>query len=163
MRKLGILVGPLVWVFVAGVVPTNAASPYNFAFVDPKGGTDSITCGAQTQQCLTLNQALANITAGGIVFIQSGAVFGPIYLTDNVSIVGPADQSATINFLPGTHPGCIGPFAGPINDCTGADANYAVEVSATSTTTVKLKNIIINNGFGTNGALKIGNAFGVSL
>jgi hypothetical protein len=159
MRKIGLLTAFAMLAFAGAVAPSFAQAPNNAAYVDPKGGTDSGTCGAQTNQCLTLNQALANLSSGGIVYIQSGGLFPPIYLTQNVSIVGPEDGSASILWS-ATAPGCVG---GAPGSCGLATANYAVEIAGTSSTTVKLSHLGINNGTGTNGAMKIGNAFNVRM
>src|SRR5262249_19590688 len=136
-----------------------AAPLNNTAFVDPKSGLDSGTCGGVTQQCATLNQALQNITSGGVIYVQSGASFGPIYLTAPVSIVGPDDGSLNIVWS-NTAPGCVGAAAGT---CGLPTANYAVEIAAGANDTIKFKNVLFNNGGGTNGAMKIGNAFNVSM
>src|SRR5262249_54303651 len=87
MRKFAIVAGSMAIAFLAVACRSWATPPNNTAFVDPKGGADSAGCGAVTSQCATLNQALANISSGGTVYVQSGATFGPIALTTSVSIV----------------------------------------------------------------------------
>jgi len=136
------------------------ATPNNTAFVDPKNGADNVACGGADAPCQTLDRALNNITAGGSVYILSGGTFGPVYLTGAVTIVGPADQSAVITFITATPPGCIG---APFGTCGLATANFALEVAAGIADTIKLKNLTIDNANGTNGAVKLGNAFNVSM
>src|ERR1051325_6609876 len=159
MRKIRLLIALATLGCASAVAPSFAQAPNNVAYVDPKGGTDSGTCGGQTTQCLTLNQALANLSAGGVVYIQSGGVFPPVYLTTSVSINGPEANSASILWS-ATAPGCVG---GAPGSCGLATANYAVEIAATSSNSVKLSHLAVNNGAGTNGAMKVGNAGSVRL
>src|ERR1700722_5604610 len=160
MRKFGILVGSLA--ITAASIGSSLATglPNNTAFVDPKGGTDSGTCGTVTNQCATLNQGLANVTTGGVVYVQSGATFGPVYLTSSVAITGPEDGSLNIVWNGSSAPGCVGQAAGT---CGVSTASYGLEVAAAASDTIKLKNILINNGGGTNGAVKVGNAQNVKM
>jgi len=156
--RLGTLVGTLALAAAAAAIASEA--PNNTAYVDPKSGVDSGSCGAPATPCASLNQGLNNIAAGGSVFIVSGGTFGPVYLNGAVTIVGPADRSAVVMFLASTAPGCIGAAVG---SCGLPTANYALEVAASASDTIKLKNLVIDNAAGTNGAVKIGNAFNVSL
>ena len=131
------------------------------AYVDPRTGADSISCGAQTQPCATLNQALQNSNPGATIEILSGGVFGPVLFAAGASIVGPADQSAVIQWSPAALPGCIG--GGP-GSCNGfASANYAVEIAAGAADMVNLKNVTLDNAGNSLGALKVGNARALAL
>jgi hypothetical protein len=162
MRRYELLVGTLALVAVSlsPLVATAAGLPNNTAFVDPKGGADSGTCGTVTNQCATLNQGLANVTSGGVVYVQSGATFGPVYLTSSVAITGPEDGSLSIVWNGASAPGCVGQAAGT---CGVSTASYGLEIAAGASDTIKLKNILINNGGGTNGAVKVGNAQNVKM
>jgi hypothetical protein len=158
MRKLALLVSVVTVAFVAGTASSWAKNLY----VDPEDGTDTsnTTCGQSlatpsTGPCATLNNALANAATNDSIFIEKGGSFGPIYLSSAISISGPADNSAVIAYSAGTA-GCIGGSGCPA-------ASYGVEIQAPNTDTIKLKNLIISNGGGSNGAVHIGNAFGVSF
>jgi hypothetical protein len=157
MRKFAVLAGSLAMAMVSGT-PSWAALLNNTAFVEPTTGTDSGTCGAATSPCATLNQALANITSGGVIYVLSGGTFGPIYLTSAVSITGPAEGSLNIVWSSAA-PGCVGAAAGTC----AATSNYAVDMEATSSDIFKFKYVLFNNGAGTNGAMKIGGAAGVKM
>jgi hypothetical protein len=157
MRKHVLLIAAL---GAMSLAPSSgyAALLNNTAYVEPTTGTDSGTCGAATAPCATLNQALANITTGGNIYVLSGGTFGPIYLTSAVSIHGPTDDSFNIVWS-GAAPGCVG---APAGSCA-ATSNYAVDIEATASDVFKFRYIIINNGAGTNGAMKVGNALEVKM
>jgi hypothetical protein len=157
MRKSAI-VAALLAIVAVGVAPSWAMPPNNTAYVEPTTGTDSGTCGAATSPCATLNQALANISSGGNVYVLSGGTFGPIYLTTAVSIHGPPDDSLNIIWS-NAAPGCVGAAVGTC----AATSNYAVDIEATSSDVFKFRYVIFNNGAGTNGAMKIGNASRVKM
>jgi hypothetical protein len=167
MGKLALLIGTAVLAVCMASASSWASLPGNTAYVDPESGTDSATCGGQsladpsTGPCATLNQALANITSGGNIFIQKGGVFGPVFLSGQVSIAGPEDRSAVITWTASTLPGCIGGAPGTCNG--SANAVNAVDVEAGASNTVKLKNIIVNGGSSTNPALHVGTAFNMSM
>jgi hypothetical protein len=158
MRKFAILASTLVVATVSITSSWAASLPNNTAYVEPTSGTDSATCGAATSPCESLNQALANITAGGVIYVLSGGTFGPIYLTSSVSITGPAEGSLNIVWS-GAAPGCVG---APAGTCA-ATSNYAVDIEAASSDVFKFKYVLFNNGAGTNGAMKIGNASNVKM
>ena len=68
-------------------VNSGAGSPaFDNTFVDMGGGDSSNTCGVGQLPCLTLNQALANTNPGGSVTVINGGFFGPILLTQSVTI-----------------------------------------------------------------------------
>jgi hypothetical protein len=127
-------------------------------FIDPENGSDSGVC-PQTSPCRSLNYALSMATAGSTIDIERGGSFGPIYITQPITINGPADGSASIVWL-GAEPGCVGGGAG---SCNGAAANYAVEIFAGASAAVELNNLVIDNGAGTNGAVHIASAASVSM
>jgi hypothetical protein len=150
-----------------GIGP-SAALTQNTAYVDTEFGTDSASCGsailgagfsnAANGPCQTLNQALNNLSSGGgMVILERGGQYPPIYLAANAIIVGPADHSAVIYWAPGTLPGCIGMAAGGCNGST--NANYAVEIAAGSEG-VMLENIVITGLNSPNGPVHISSAAG---
>jgi hypothetical protein len=156
MRKL-VLVGTVLVAVGLGTASSFAlASTASTLFVDPESGVDTGLC-PQTAPCLTLNYALSQAAANASIFIEKGGTFGPIYLNEGVSIAGPADGSVVIQFASSTAPGCMAGQSCP------STATYAVDIDAGSSNIVKFKNVIISNGGGTNGAVHIGNNFGVAF
>jgi hypothetical protein len=170
MRKLLLLVGSVVVAVGLGTPSSWAVVSLATVFVDPENGNDnSGNCGGQVNvsspaspPCATLNQALANAASGASIFIESSGIFGPIVITQPVSINGPDNSSVVIQWVASTPAGCVGGGAGT---CTGSSSPlYAVDIEAGSTNVVKLKNVIISaGGSGTTGAIHIGNNFGVSF
>lgn len=158
MRKFAMLAGPLALAMASAAPSWASGLPNNTAYVEPTTGADSGSCGAATSPCATLNQALANVSSGGNIYVLSGGTFGPIYLTAAVAIHGPPDDSLNIIWS-NAAPGCVGAAAGTC----AATSNYAVDIEATSSDVFKFRYIIFNNGAGTNGAMKIGNAAGVKM
>ena len=167
MRKLALLIGTAGLAVVLGAASSWAITGVvsNTAFVDPEYGVDSSSCGgellanAATGPCQTLAGALHNIAPGGEIYITKPGIFQPIYLTGSITITGPAGEPAVIEWVGGNIPECIGGI-----NCNGnANANYAVEIAAGTSDTIKLKNVVITNAGGTNGALHIKSAFNVSL
>jgi hypothetical protein len=130
-------------------------------YVNPEVGADAGAC-PQTAPCQTLNYALAQAPAGGTIDIEAGGVFGPIYITQPITINGPDDGSASIVWS-STKPGCVAAAAGTCNG--NANATYAVEIAAgaANTAIIALSNILIDNGTGANGAVHIASAFNVSF
>jgi hypothetical protein len=166
MRKLTLLLGSMALTVVLSA--TSSWAGQNTLFVDSENGTDAgnTTCsqfgaGASTGPCATLNVALQNANAGATIFITRPGIFGPIYLSQNVSIIGPDDGQAIISWG-STAPGCVGGAPGSCN--SNANATYAVDIEAgASSGNVKFKHIIISAN-GTNAAaMHIGTAFVVSL
>ena len=82
MRKFVLFTGSLAIALAAGA-GSSSALPFNVVFVDAYQGFDSATCGGagqspgSTAPCATLNQALANSSAGGQIVIVHGNAFGP--------------------------------------------------------------------------------------
>ena len=130
-------------------------------YVNPEVGADAGAC-PQTAPCQTLNYALAQAPGGGTIDIEAGGVFGPIYITQPITINGPDDGSASIVWS-STKPGCVAAAAGTCNG--NANATYAVEIAAgaANTAIIALSNILIDNGTGANGAVHIASAFNVSF
>jgi hypothetical protein len=175
MRKILLLVAAA---FVATSFGTAASwAAGNNWYVDPESGTDSSTCGgeslinaeptlnaATTGPCQSLNQALANATAGDSIFIEKGGTFGPILLNGNIAINGPADQSAVIEWVPSTAAGCIGATSCTVDGTASTAPTYAIEMGSNTGATIKLKNVIISAGATASaGAVKVGNIFGVAF
>lgn len=158
MRKI-VLAAALLAILTATTRLAYATPPYDTAYVLPTTGNDSNVCGPATNPCATLNQALANVTTGGNVYVLSGGSFGPIYLTTAVSIHGPPDDSLNIVWS-NTAPGCVGQLAGT---CGQPTAIYAVEIEATASDVFKFRDLIFNNGQGTSGAMRVGNAANVKM
>ena len=149
----------------AGTSATSAADLFTYTqmlsanYVDPERGADSGQC-PQTAPCATLNYALSQAPSGGTINIVRGGTFGPIYIAQPIIINGPADGSAAIAWS-SAQPGCVGGLAGSCNG--NANANYAVEIAATESSAVQLNNLVIDNGAGTNGAMRVASASSVSL
>ena len=152
MRKPALLVSAVAAVLVTSVATSWAAS----FFVDPRNGAGA-TC-TVTAPCDTLDKALALAGSGDTINILSPGNFGPICLDANIAITGPSDN-ATITFS-ATAPGVMSGGSHP--NCPGT-ATVAVQIAAGTGGTVKLKNLILNNGGGTNGAVKVDSAFNVSM
>jgi hypothetical protein len=166
MRKLALLLGSMA--LTAVVSATSSWAGQNTLFVDPENGTDAgnTLCaqsspGASVGPCATLNVALQNANAGATIFITRPGIFAPIYLNQNVSIIGPDDGQAIITWA-STPPGCVG---GAPGSCNGsANATYAVDIEAgASNGNVKFKHIIISANSTSAAAMHIGTAFVVSL
>lgn len=151
MRKSVLLVSAVAAVLVTSVATSWAAS----FFVDPRTAP-SAAC-TVTAPCDTLDKALALAGSGDTINILSPGNFGPICLDANIAITGPSDN-ATITFS-ATAPGVMSGGSHP--NCPGT-ATVAVEIAAPGDT-IKLKNLILNNGGGTNGAVKVDSAFNVSM
>jgi hypothetical protein len=139
----------------------GSGSSTSVLYVNPEVGADAGAC-PQTAPCQTLNYALAQAAAGSTIAIEAGGVFGPIYITQPITILGPKDGSASIAWS-STKPGCVAAAAGTCNG--NANANYAVEIAAgaANTAIIALSNILIDNGAGTNGAVHIASAYNVSF
>jgi hypothetical protein len=141
---------------VGGISATSLADHFTYTgaataglYIDPETGTDTGDC-PQTAPCATLNYALEEATAGDTITIEGGGSFGPIYLTQPITINGPADGTSSIVWS-SAQPGCVGAIVGSCNG--SANANYAVEIVATASSAVELNNLVIDNGAGTNGAM----------
>jgi hypothetical protein len=148
---------------ITGTSGSSSLDTYTFIytalFVSAENGTDSGSC-QQTAPCATLNYALQLASAGSVIEIEDGGAFGPIYITQPITINGPADGSASIVWS-STQPGCVGAVVG---NCNGsAAANYAVEIAAPASSAVELNNLVIDNGAGTNGAMHIASAASVAM
>ena len=143
------------------VTGSGPGSSTSVLFVDPEAGTDTGAC-PQTAPCQTLNYALFKSASGSVIEVESGGVFGPIYISQPIAINGPADGSASIVWA-STQPGCVAASAGICNG--GGNANYAVEIAAgtANNPTIALSNILIDNGSGSSGAVHVASAFNVSF
>jgi len=166
MGRLIVFAASLLVALAAGIGHAAAAMgcgnalPFNKAFVHPTSGVDVGGCGPVGSPCKTLNQALQGVCPGGTVVIVAPGAFGPIYLTQPVTIVGLADRSVSINWS-STAPGCVA-FFSPGN-CGLAIANYAVEIAGSPGDIYRFENIVIDAAGSPNGAVKVGNAFNVSM
>jgi hypothetical protein len=177
MKRLALLVAAIAMAYGVDTAPSSAAG--NNWYIDPELGTDGVGCGgastigpqpgittASAGPCQSLNQALANGSAGDNFFIEKGGTFGPIFITGNISINGPADNSAVIEWAPTTSAGCLatGPGSCSGGGDTSSSPTYAVDVEAANSVTVKFKNIVISGGAaGATGVVRIGNCFGAAF
>ena len=133
-----------------GTSTTSSADLFTYivvpTFVSAMSGSDIGLCPI-TAPCATLNYALSVTEAGGQVTILDGGVFGPVVLTQEISIVG-IDPKVVfeIDANPAALVGCVGGAAGTCSVNNG----YGVEIAAGVNDTVTLKNLQI--GAGTNGA-----------
>ena len=134
----------------SGTSTTSSADLFTYivvpTFVSAMSGSDIGLCPI-TAPCATLNYALSVTEAGGQVTILDGGVFGPVVLTQEISIVG-IDPKVVfeIDANPAALVGCVGGAAGTCSVNNG----YGVEIAAGVNDTVTLKNLQI--GAGTNGA-----------
>jgi hypothetical protein len=163
MRKLGLLALCFALTLGAGIAPSWAAS----WFIDAENGADSASCGSSasllaassTGPCASLNTTLAHAAANDTITVVHGATWGPIYLTGQIAISGPGDNSMVI-LNTGAAPGCIG---GAPGSCASANsANAAVEIAAGASDTIKLKGFIVNGGSSGTSSIHIASAFTVS-
>jgi hypothetical protein len=159
MKTFAPMLGLSLLVLATAVAPCRAAPADNISYVDPEAGNDlgNADCAA-SGPCATLKQGLANLPAtGGTVIIESGGVFPPIFINTAVTIIGPADHSAIIDWQANTGAQCVD------NKICLATALYAVDVQAGAASNVRLENIVIDNNGGANGALHLGSAEAVVL
>jgi hypothetical protein len=98
-----------------------------------------------------LNHALNVIGAGGQVILTKGGVFGPVFLSKAISILG-SDPSLAFEIIadPTAAVGCVG---GAPGSC-GANHGFAVEIAGAATDAVKIMNAQILAGTSGAGALK---------
>lgn len=162
MRRLGLPAACFVLALGSGMTSASAAT----WFVDAAQGNDNGgTCGgaaigSANPPCATLNRALQNAAAGDVITVTHGNTWGPIYLTGQISISGPDDNSMVI-VNNNTAPGCIGAAPGSCN--AGAATNGGIEIAAGATDTIKLKGFIVNSGSSGTSSLHIQSAFTVTL
>jgi hypothetical protein len=129
----------------------NGSSPALIAYVSQRDGSDSGTCPV-TAPCATLNYALSLIGAGDQVIVLGGGTFGPIAITQAVTISGSPSDHAQIVADISTNVGCVNGSAG---NCS-VNNGYAVEIAAGAADVVKLSNLDIQMGSnGGIGALKL--------
>jgi hypothetical protein len=162
MHKLGLLAGCVAIALSTGVAPSWAAT----WFVDAASGNDNGgTCGgaaigSANPPCATLNQALQNANVSDVITVTHGTTFGPIFLTGQISISGPDDNSLVVANN-GTAPGCIHATPGT---CASASAtNAGIEIAAGATDSIKLKGFLVNSGGSGTSSLHIQSAFVVQL
>ena len=120
-------------------------------YVSARTGTDTGLCPA-TAPCATLNYALSVTGGGGQVTIIDGGLFGPIVLTQDISIIG-SDPRVPVEIVadPTASVGCVG---GAPNSC-GGNSGFGVEIAAGVNDTVKLTNVTVTVGLNGTGALKL--------
>jgi hypothetical protein len=160
LRKLGLLLGLTLIAWGMGATSSFACATFNTCFVDADAGSDSNT-GAVTSPFATLNKALAASPCGGNIEFIHGGAFGPIYLSCQISIIGPADSTLSIVANPGVPTGCI----------TGASCptagNTAIQIASTTPASdlFKFKDLLVSMGSNssTTNAMQIDAAFGVAL
>jgi len=129
----------------------SGGSPTTSVYVSERNGTDSGACPV-TAPCATLNYALAVSNAGGTVTILGGGKFGPVVLTQAITINGSPGEHAQIVANSSAQAGCVNNVAGTCS----ANNGYAVEIAAGATDVVKLSNLLMQTGVnGGIGALKL--------
>jgi len=120
-------------------------------YVSARTGTDAGDCPV-TAPCASLNYALSVTSAGGELTILDGGTFGPVVLTQAVTINGSPSDHAQIIADPSAQVGCVSGTAG---SCS-ANNGYAVEIAAGVADVVKLGNLVVQMGSsGGIGALKL--------
>lgn len=135
----------------ARTLVANFSSSGTSYYVSPRDGSDTGVCPI-TAPCATLNYALSVTGPGGQVVVIGGGLFGPVVLTQEVSIAGfdpkvpfeiAADSTASV--------GCVGAAPG---SC-GANNGYGVEIAAGAADSIKFSNAIVTAGLSGAGALKL--------
>ena len=120
-------------------------------YVSARSGTDTGLCPI-TAPCASLNYALSVTGAGGRVTILDDGVFGPIVLTQPVTIVGSPANAAQIIADPSALVGCVGALP---SGCGLPNNGFAVEIAAGVNDSVKITHALMSAGSsGGVGALK---------
>jgi GH25 family lysozyme M1 (1,4-beta-N-acetylmuramidase) len=133
------------------LVANFTGGPSPATYVDAQAGLDSGSC-LVTAPCATLNYALSVTNAGGLITIVKGGTFGPVVITQAVTIDGPADQTAQILANPPAQPGCVGALPAA---CALTNHGYAVEIAAGAADAVELNNLVMDASIDGAGALKL--------
>ena len=119
-------------------------------YVSARSGTDAGDCPV-TAPGASLNYALSVTAAGGTITILDG-VFGPVVLTQAITISGSPSEHAQIVADTSAQVGCVSGTAGSCR----ANNGYAVEIAAGVVDVVKLSNFVMQMGSsGGVGALKL--------
>ena len=128
----------------------NFSSSGTGFYVSAGTGTDTGLCPI-TAPCATLNYALSVAGAGSTITILDGGVFGPVVITQAVTIVGSKGQSAQIAADPTAQVGCIGALPA---GCELMNNGYAVEIAAGPADIVNISDIFFSADLNGIGALK---------
>jgi hypothetical protein len=99
-----------------------------------------------------LNYALSVADAGGVITILDGGMFGPIIITQSITIEGAKADAAQIAADPVAQVGCIGALP---SGCGLTNNGFAVEIAAGATDTVMLDHTLMSAGLNGVGALKL--------
>jgi sugar lactone lactonase YvrE len=90
-----------------GTSATSAADHFSYvapatrSFVSGSSGSDSNTC-TRTAPCLTFATALKNTTAGGEIDVLDPGDFGPVTLTESITIDGGNEAATAVGAAAGT-------------------------------------------------------------
>ena len=129
----------------------GGGSDLSETYVSARSGTDTGLCPI-TAPCASLNYALSVTGAGGRVTILDDGVFGPIVLTQPVTIVGSPANAAQIIADPSALVGCVGALP---SGCGLPNNGFAVEIAAGVNDSVKITHVLMGAGSsGGVGALK---------
>jgi hypothetical protein len=129
-------------------------------FVSARNGTDAGVCPV-IAPCATLNYALSVTDTGGQVTIVDGGVFGPIVITQPVSIIGSKTDPVEIGADLSAQVGCIGALPA---SCGLNNNGYAVEIATGPTDIVKISDVFLGAGLsGGVGALKFSSGGQIQL
>ena len=105
-------------------------------------GNDTGPCSV-TAPCATLNYALSVTGVGGQVTVLDGGLFGPIVITQSVTIDGYKSGSMQIMADPSAQVGCIGALP---SACGLTNNGYAVEIAAEVNDSVKISHVFMAAG-----------------
>jgi len=126
------------------------------AYVDGVSGNNA-NAGAgcpETAPCADLNTALSTQSSGGtaIIVILRGGVFGPVYLTSNVVIIGPSPgDHANIVSDSSAQTGCVGQLPA---SCAAPNNGYAVEFAGGANGYLNMSHVALRGNGSAGGALK---------
>lgn len=136
MKVLRLVVcGSMTALFISAASPAFAVSLANRVFVSARSGSDANACNSITTPCQTFAGAVTQLNPDGEVIVLDSGGYGPLTITQGMTIEAPAGVTAFI------HP--------PSGD--------AITVSAGSTDVVTLRGLVLN--VGTNAGITI-NAVG---
>lgn len=111
-------------------------------YVSGRTGNDTGLC-PTTAPCATLNYALSVTGVGGQVTILDGGLFGPIKITQSVTIEGSKADATQIVADPSAQVGCIGALP---SSCGLTNNGYAVEIAAGINDSVKILHVFMGAG-----------------
>ena len=123
-------------------VNSNGKNSRSKTYVSARTGSDTGPCSV-TAPCATLNYALSVTGVGGQVTVLDGGLFGPIVITQSVTIDGYKSGSMQIMADPSAQVGCIGALP---SACGLTNNGYAVEIAAGVNDSVKISHVFMAAG-----------------